>query len=56
MYTKRTLLPVPLLKIKEGCSEFEDTKPQQRLQYKSTDYFTCEEVVSSDSGINSIDS
>ena len=54
MYTKRTLLPVPLLKIKEGCSEFEDTTPQQRLEYKSKGHFTgVEEVGSSDSGIAS---
>ena len=54
MYTKRTLLPVPLLKIKERCSEFEDTTPQQRLEYKSNGHFTGEkEVGSSDSGIAS---
>ena len=54
-YTKRTLLPLPLLKIKEGYSNFDDTTPQKYLENKPDDYFTGEEGVSSDSGIASSD-
>ena len=49
-------MPVPLLKIKEGCFNFEDTTPQQRLENKSVDHFTGDVGVSSDSGIAISDS
>ena len=54
-YTKKTLLPLPLLKIKEWYSNFDDTTPQKYLENKPDDYFTGEEGVSSDSGIASSD-
>ena len=46
-------MPVPLLKVKEGYSEFEDTTPQQYLENKSYDHFTGRESDSRDSGIDS---